>query len=98
MTNILRIGGYILCALFLFGAVSVATKARRTLSKEEQAAVDSEVREFSGVLRKGQVPLEAAAQLTARYRTNLEEQRRVLLVAGSFMAGASALTCGLLGV
>jgi hypothetical protein len=94
LTRFLKICGYLLAALFLFGVATQITRFGRPLS--QQQAIDAQRKEFSDVLRRSQASPDAAQQLGAFHKQSLDDYGRVLVLASRFMAGACTVLVGLL--
>src|SRR5260370_6669475 len=94
LTRFLKVCGYLLAALFLFGVATQVSRCGRPLS--QQRAIDTQRKQFSDVLRRSQASPDAVEQLGAFHKQSLDDYERVLVLASRFMAGACTVLVGLL--
>ena len=94
LTRFLKICGYLLAVLFLFGVATQITRFGRPIN--QQQAIDAQRKEFSDVLKRSQASPDAAQQLAALYKQSLDDYEGLLTLASKFMAGACTVLVGLL--
>jgi hypothetical protein len=95
-TRFLKVAGYLLAVLCLFGIATQIAQFGRPLGREHQLAVDAWRKSFSDILQHSHLTPEASQQLAASYEELLDERERLLKISSRFMAGACTVVAGLL--
>jgi hypothetical protein len=97
-TRLLRVSGYLLAALCLFGIATQVVQFGHPLSQEHQQAVETWRKAFTDTLQSSHVPSEDSQRLASLYAQSIDERERLLGVASKFMAGACTIVVGLLSI
>ena len=97
-TGLLKISGYLLAVLCLFGISTQIVRFGHPLNLEHQQAVETWRKGFSDALQHSRVSSEDSQKLASLYEQSLDERERLLGVASRFMAGACTVAVGLLSI
>jgi len=95
-TRFLKVAGYLLAVMCLFGIATQIAQYGRPFGREHQQAVDAWRKGFSDILQHSQLSSEVSRQLAASYEQLLDERERLLKVSSRFMAGVCTVVVGLL--
>jgi len=87
----LKVAGYLLAIMCLFGIATQIAQFRRPFGREHQQAVDSWRKSLSDILQGSRLPSEVSRQLATSYEQLLDERERLLKVSSRFMAGPARL-------
>src|ERR1022692_2607013 len=97
-TRLLKVAGYFLAALCLFGIATQVVQLGRHASREHREAVETWRKTFSDALQHSDISSEDSKELVTVYGQLLDERERALVLASRFMAGACTVVVGSLSI